>query len=121
MGDLTPHFDRSEFACKCGCGFNQPHPELAARLEGARILLGVDLHVTSGCRCLLQNNQVNGSRNSLHLLGKAVDLSCNTPPFRHTLLTVALQAGFTRIGIGPTFLHLDIGTEGVSPKAIWTY
>jgi len=36
MGDLSPHFSRHEFACRDGCGYDTPEPELLAALEELR-------------------------------------------------------------------------------------
>jgi hypothetical protein len=39
MGDLSAHFSRSEFACKCGCGFDDVKPDLIEALEALRAIL----------------------------------------------------------------------------------
>ena len=36
MGDLTKNFSRSEFACKCGCGFD----DIDLVLQSVILLLG---------------------------------------------------------------------------------
>jgi len=79
MGDLSEHFDRSEFACPCGCGFgfevDDVAPQLVALLEDLRARAGgLPVHVTSGCRCASRNRQAGGVRNSQHLRGTAADI-----------------------------------------------
>ena len=76
MGDLTKNFSRSEFACKCGCGFDDIDLELVGILQSVRLFLGVPLHVNSGCRCEEHNKKVGGVANSWHTKGKAADISC---------------------------------------------
>ena len=36
MAKLSKNFDSSEFACKCGCGYDTPDPELIRMLQAAR-------------------------------------------------------------------------------------
>ena len=38
MGDLTEHFSRSEFACKCNCGADGISEELVSKLELVRLI-----------------------------------------------------------------------------------
>lgn len=69
------HFKQSEFACKCGCGFNSINLNLVKILDEIREFYGQPLTVTSGCRCRNHNNKVSGSvSNSRHISGKASDI-----------------------------------------------
>lgn len=36
MGDLSTHFNRHEFTCRCGCGFDDISPDLITLLEEIR-------------------------------------------------------------------------------------
>ena len=38
MGDLTANFNRSEYACKCGCGKDNIKDELATKVQLVRDL-----------------------------------------------------------------------------------
>ncbi len=80
MGDISPHFSRHEFACKCGCGFDTIDAELIKYLEemadhfqtmlkATRILI----HVTSGCRCPAHNKAESASKASQHTVGRGID------------------------------------------------
>lgn len=70
---ISQHFKRSEFACKCGCGFDAVDAELAYVLEYVRFYLQNPIIITSGNRCVKHNNAVGGSPKSQHLKGKAAD------------------------------------------------
>ena len=76
MGDLklSAHFSRSEFACKCGCGFDTVDVKLIQVLEAIRSAVGKPLIIKSGCRCLSHNIRVGGAKKSQHLFGRAADI-----------------------------------------------
>lgn len=80
MGDLSPHFSRSEFRCH---GFGQrghrdhatPVDEgLVQLLELIRAEHGGPVRIVSGHRCKWWNDRVGGAGASQHKLGKAADL-----------------------------------------------
>lgn len=67
MGDVTKHLSRCEFACRCGCGFIDPHPCLVVGLEEIRSAAGVPIWISSGCRCPEHNREEGGAPFSFHL------------------------------------------------------
>lgn len=107
MGNFSPHFDRIEFACKCGCGFNNISRELVDLLENVRVQTGLPLHINAGCRCVAHNAAVGGKPNSAHLRGLAADIACTDNHTRYVLL-FALIGVFKRIEVGSTWLHVDV-------------
>lgn len=69
-----PHFQKSEFACKCGCGFDGINYKLVDILERIRSHFGdKPIIITSGCRCAKHNANVGGVQGSRHVLGKGAD------------------------------------------------
>ena len=74
MSDLSEHFSRSEFACRCGCGFDSISPELITVLEDVRMHFGAPVKINSGCRCEKHNAKVGGVPNSQHVQGIAADI-----------------------------------------------
>lgn len=69
-----PHFKKSEFNCKCGCGLNNISYSLVKILEDIRYHFGgKPVTITSGTRCSKHNKEVGGIRGSKHLQGKAAD------------------------------------------------
>ena len=73
----TKNFKASEFACKCGCGFNIIDQRVINMAQTIRDTLGVPVKVNSGCRCEKHNAKVGGVKGSKHTKGKAADLSCS--------------------------------------------
>ncbi len=74
MGDVSLSFDRREFACKCGCGFDAVDTELVEALEGARQHFDSPITIVSGCRCADRNKSVGGAPKSQHVHAKAADI-----------------------------------------------
>lgn len=96
-------------------------PELVKMLDEARGIAGVPFKITSGFRTKEQNDKLKGSvEDSAHMTGEAVDISCPDSKVRFKMIKALLVAGFTRIGIGKDFLHIDI--DKTKPQdCIWTY
>ena len=81
---------------------------LVELLDNAREYAGIPFIINSGLRDKETNEEVGGVCDSAHLKGLAVDLQCITSDARFLIVSSLLTAGFTRIGIGKTFIHCDI-------------
>lgn len=114
-----PHFRPEELACRCqerGCRGEYWHdPEFLDALEALRALVRRPLVINSGHRCAVRNALVRGAPDSRHRR-IAVDISL-AGHARHMLCRCAKRCGFTGIGRGKTFIHLD---RRAIP-AEWTY
>lgn len=119
MGDLSQHFSRSEFRCKCGCGKDNISPDVIALLERIRQKVGT-MKITSGVRCSKHNRASGGKADSAHVAGLAVDIACADSGRRFLLISEAMKAGCDRIGVHPGFIHLDV--DDFKPSGvIWMY
>lgn len=58
------------------------------------------------------------SGNSQHCFGRAVDISCKESNSRWLLIQKAMEIGFHRILVYPTFIHLD-DKPGCMNQVIW--
>jgi len=119
------YFKKSEFACKCGCGEDNISERFANRLDFAREAAGIPFVINSGVRCETHNKSVGGVPVSSHVasatkLGHAADISAKTSGEKHAIVASLLAAGFTRLGIADTFIHVDDDPSKDS-DAIWTY
>jgi len=107
VGDLTRHFSRREFACRCGCGYDRIAGDLAFRLEVLRTRIGQPIYVNSGCRCEKHNAAVRGAKNSYHLRGMAADIHADLDPVE--LGRAAAESGWFRgIIVHAWGVHVDI-------------
>lgn len=127
MGDLSPHFSRREFACRCGCGADAVSPALVELLERIREFTVRPIVIRSGCRCPAHNAAAGGTPTSAHLTDvaawefcEAADLATTTSRDRYHLLRAALAAGTPRIGIGRDFVHVDID-PALEQEVLWLY
>ncbi|WP_407264849.1 D-Ala-D-Ala carboxypeptidase family metallohydrolase [Tenacibaculum maritimum] len=66
--------------------------------------------INSGARSPSHNRKVGGVSNSSHKMPtcKAVDIKAYSKSIRNDLVQAARDVGFKRIGVGRTFVHLDI-------------
>jgi len=104
---MWKYFEESEFACPC-CGENEIVIELVTKLDDAREYAGIPFHINSGYRCRKHNKKVGGSRLSSHKKGLAADIRAKSSSDRFHIVRGLIKAGFTRIGIGKTYIHADI-------------
>lgn len=115
-GNLTKNFSRSEFACKCGCGFDDVAPELAEMCQTIRDALNQPVRINSGCRCTAHNAKVGGVANSTHTQGKAADLSCAAGADRLFETVKSLHESGRLPALSyclkyPSFVHIDCGEK----------
>lgn len=90
------------------------------RLYKARKKSSKPFVISSGYRTPAHNERVGGVDNSSHTLGYAVDIRCSSSLARFEIITSLLEAGFTRIGVSGSFIHVD--SDPTKPAScIWTY
>lgn len=120
-GQITRNFNRSEFACQCGCGFDAVSLAFVQNLQRLRDALPKmngkrrRIHITSGCRCPKHNAMVGGSKDSRHIHGDAADLWADgmTAAELYQIAAGIPDIAAGGIGLYPTYrrgegiLHLD--------------
>lgn len=94
--------------------------DLILALERLERESGLTLKFSSGLRCDDCNAAAGGVKNSAHLRGLAVDTLAGGSVSRFRIISAAVRLGFRRIGIGKTFVHLDIDLN-LPQDVLWLY
>ena len=89
-------------------------------LDNARDIAGIPFVINSGYRTLEHNAKVGGVNSSSHTKGVAVDIACNESRARFVIVSALKDAGFTRMGISDSFIHVDSDSDKAK-NVIWTY
>ena len=106
---ISSDFRRDEFACKCGCGFDDIDPELVYVLQNIRDYFCEPVQITSACRCLTHNISVGGSPNSQHPLGTAADIQVRSvDPAAVVIFIESAYPGTYGLGRYKDFTHIDV-------------
>tara|TARA_R110000765_G_scaffold154302_1_gene257325 strand:+ start:42 stop:467 length:426 start_codon:yes stop_codon:yes gene_type:complete len=92
------------------------------KLDYARHNAQCSFVITSGYRTPFQNRLVNGVEDSSHtkIPCSACDISTPDSNTRFKILKSLLDIGFTRIGIGKGFIHVDDDPDK-STEVLWHY
>ena len=119
--DNIKHFDRAEFDSadlfKSG---NNMQPEFIYKLDVARGFSNSPFTINSGYRTPEHNKKVGGVPGSSHVTGWAADISATDGSKRFEIINALLLAGFNRIGVAKTFIHVDCQPDKPQ-NVIWTY
>ena len=118
---IMKHFDLSEFDSpdEPGSGKNMDGV-LLEMLDQAREYAGIPFNINSGFRSKTHNARVGGVEDSSHTKGHAVDISCRDSRSRWLIVNALMIAGFNRIGIASTFIHVD-NDPTKDENVIWKY
>ena len=120
------YFELSEFDSpdQENSGVNMDHNFLRM-LDKAREIAGISFKINSGYRSEAHNLKVGGvpksssNRGSSHLYGFAADVSCKNSSHREIIVRSLITAGFTRLGVAKSFIHVDNDPNKVD--ALWLY
>ena len=112
-------FTVDELSCKC-CNTLVVQPVFIQMLNRARDIANIPFRISSGYRCEKHNEKEGGKKNSAHTKGWAVDIKTRGSRERYIILTSLIEAGFNRMGIADTFIHVDYDPD-LPKEVIWTY
>jgi len=74
----------------------------------------------SGYRTKAHNAKVGGVDDSSHCGGWAADIAATSGTIKFQIVNALLKAGFTRVGIANSFIHVDCDPTKPA-QVIWTY
>ena len=122
--------DLSEFHSpdQPGSGFENMDLNFVKKLDQARHLtMGTPFKITSGFRSPEYHHELklmgyDTASNSSHLKGLAADIATPDSRSRFKIIRALMEVGFTRLGIGEHFLHVDASPENEkSQEVCWDY
>ncbi|MAO65053.1 MAG: peptidase M15 [Balneola sp.] len=102
------------------CKMSDMDEEFMEKLDLAREIARVPFIVNSAYRTVEYEKSKGRDGSSSHTKGLAVDLKCTLSRVRFRILHGLLQAGFTRIGVGKTFIHVDFDQDK-DQQVVWDY
>lgn len=118
---MKDYFHPSEFGrCNPPCKKSDLHPDTIARLNKMREIAGIPLVLNCAYRSPEHDKAKGRSGTGAHTLGRAVDIRCNNDATRYKIIVAALAAGFTRIGVASTFVHVDDSPTHAQER-FWPY
>jgi uncharacterized protein YcbK (DUF882 family) len=103
-----------------GSGLAHMNIKFIQKLDNLRAELAQPLKINSGYRTVAANREAGGKRNSAHRKGLAADIACSSSVKRFDILEAAIFLRFRRIGIGKTFIHLDM-SKTLPQGVMWLY
>lgn len=114
------YFKESEFTCNGQPCFDKMDKSFLEKLDKAREIADIPFSLNSSWRSIEHNKKEGGSKTSSHLKGVAVDISVTNSTQRYEILKAILEAGFNRVGVADTFIHVD-DDKSKYQNLIWTY
>lgn len=114
------YFKYHEFDCPTKKGTGKlMEKNFLEMIDNAREIAGIPFYINSGYRTPEHNRAIGGSENSSHMSFCASDVHCANGQDRLIMVHAFIKAGFRRIGIADTFIHID--TDRNKPQSIWLY
>lgn len=102
------HFQLYEFDSPDEAGSGKYMDEsFLSMLDDARGIAGISFTINSGFRTKSHNAYVGGKEKSSHQYGYAADIHCTESRSRFIIIDALIKAGFSRIGIAKSFIHVD--------------
>lgn len=121
--NLSLDFKVREFDCPCDhCEETLIDDDLVLKLQELREVLAFPIKITSGYRCEQHQEELRemgfetAHGKSQHELGKAADIKTGHH-LGAELEEAARSVGFEAVGVGRSFIHVDLRPEHHS----WTY
>ena len=93
--------------------------EFLERLDQARAFADIPFIINSAYRSPEHPLSIENPTSS-HIKGLAVDIKATDSTTRFKIVEALISVGFTRIGFGKTFIHVDSDYDKTQ-DVIWTY
>lgn len=115
------YFQEKEFnKCTPSCSLQDMNQDFMKRLDNARRIAKIPFVLSSAYRTKDWEYSHGRTGTSSHTEGRAVDILCRTNSNRFSIIDSLLKAGFSRIGIANTYIHVD-DSPTHSQNVVWLY
>lgn len=105
------YFQEDEFLMDGVNVFDRMNAAFLDKLDVCRGKAGVEFNITSSWRSKAKNKAVGGEPNSMHLIGRAVDVEAKDGAIRAKIVRAALDMGLS-VGIMENAVHIDDRENG---------
>ena len=116
---MYQYFTEKEFNA-IGCSLSDMDEDFMILIEKIRKICDFPFIITSAYRRKEHEQKKGRNGSSSHCKGIAVDIKALKDSEKYLIVQTALSCGINRIGIGSTFVHLDIDKDKIQ-NVIWTY
>ena len=117
----SKYFKEEEFKkASPACSLQDMDQEFMNKLDKARELAGIPFIVNSAYRTVEHEKKMKRDGKSAHTQKCAVDIKSLNGSSHWKIINAALKAGFNRIGVNQTFIHLD-SSKTLPQNVIFTY
>lgn len=114
------YFTEKDFKkCVPSCSLSDMDFSFMCLLDLARGFAGVPFVLNSAYRSVDWELTHGRAGTSSHCKGVAVDIRCSSTVQRYIIVRSLILAGFSRIGISKSFVHVDL--DASKPDCIWLY
>lgn len=118
---MAKYFTETEFNyCTPSCSIKDMNSHFINLLDNIRERAGIPFILTCAYRSREWDLKKGRSGNSAHTKGLAVDIKYNSSADAFKIIESAMYFGIKRIGIGRTFIHLDMD-DSLPQNVIWNY
>lgn len=111
------YFKLSDFNCQ-QTGNNEMCEDFLVKLDELRHACGFPFIITSGYRDPSHSIEARKSKPGKHSEGIASDIRISNGAEGYKIVSEAMKAGFTGIGIAKTFIHVD---DRKTTPVVWSY
>ncbi|MFH1429840.1 MAG: D-Ala-D-Ala carboxypeptidase family metallohydrolase [Candidatus Margulisiibacteriota bacterium] len=112
MGDISEHFSRKDFVCRCNnCKESfKISLTLIGVLEELRAHFRNRVNIVNGYRCPALNEEIGNIRKSYHVRGQAADIAISNVSLEQVFLFCETLPQVNGLGLYPlkNFVHIDV-------------
>lgn len=113
--DLKKLSELNFASCVPSCSADALNPSVVDALIMAQKYAGFQFTITSAFRSQAYERSKGRKGTSSHCKGLAVDISTRDSHTRYKVLLSLAFAGFSRLGVGKTFIHADMDETKAHP------